>query len=385
LSSFWIQHQTSLVVFRLVLLLIALRNLRALRRLGEWGLPPRFPRLSVPVPARNEETNIDPCVRSLLAQEYPDFEVLVLDDESSDATAQILASLAAEDDRLQVLKGRPLPSDWLGKHWACHQLAQAAQGELLVFTDADTRHHPHTLRDAVAALLAEEAHVASALPQQIAGSWAERLIVPVIPWAIFSFVPLGLAYRLQRPALSATVGYFMLFRRQAYEEVGGHAAVRQHAADDIALGRRIVTHGLRWRLVDGAKHIRCRMYHSYHQVFEGFSKNLIAAFEYRVLIFVFVWLWVGILFLEPVIVLALGLTQAVPNLSLGLAATGVGVSLVLWGLTHWRLGFPLYLALLYPLTIILTVIIAMFSMVLTVAGRTTWKGRMLPSARVRWW
>lgn len=117
----------------------------------------------------------------------------------------------------------------------------------------------------------------------------------------------------------------MLFRRQAYEKIGGHAAARQHAVDDIALGRRILTHGLRWRLVDEAKHLRCRMYHSLHQVFEGFSKNLFAAFEYRVVRFVFVWLWVGILFLEPVIVLALGLTAAVPEVSLGLAATGVGV------------------------------------------------------------
>jgi chlorobactene glucosyltransferase len=386
LSSFWAQHQISIIAFVLVLLLIALSNLRALRRLGDWGMPPRFPRVSVLVPARNEEENISHCVNSLLAQEYPDFEVLVLDDDSGDATGQIVASLAAEDDRSQVLKGKPLPPDWLGKHWACHQLAQAADGELLLFTDADTRHHPQTLRDAVAALLAEEADLVSALPRQEVGSVAERLTVPVIPWAIFSFVPLGLAYQLHSPALSATVGYFMLFRRQAYEKIGGHAAVRQHAVDDIALGRRIVAHRLRWRLVDGGKHIRCRMYRNFRQVFEGFSKNLFAAFEYKVLIFVFIWLWVGMVFLEPVTVLALGLTVApLPQLSLRLAATGVAVSLLLWGLTHWRFRFSLYLPFLYPLTVLLSVVIAMRSMALTLAGRTTWKGRTLPSSRIRWW
>jgi chlorobactene glucosyltransferase len=386
LSSFWAQHQTSIVAFVLVLLLIALSNLRALRRLEDWGLPPRFPRVSVLVPARNEQENVGPCVSSLLAQEYPDFEVLVLDDGSSDATGQIVASLAAEDGRSRVLGGKPLPPDWLGKHWACHQLAQAADGELLLFTDADTRHHHQTLRDAVAALLAEEADLVSALPRQEVGSWAERLAVPVIPWAIFSFVPLGLAYRLQRPALSASVGYFMLFRRQAYEKIGGHAAVRKHAVDDIALGRRIVAHGLRWRLADGGSHIRCRMYRNLREVFEGFSKNLFAAFEYKVLLFVFVWLWVGLVFLEPVTVLTLGLTVVpLPQLHLRLAATGVGVSLLLWGLTHWRFRFPLYLAFLYPLTVLLSVVIAMRSMALTAVGRTTWKGRTLPSPRIRWW
>lgn len=386
MSGSWAQHQTSLIVFLLVLLLIALSNLRALRRLGEWPLPSRFPRLSVLVPARNEEENIRPCVRSLLGQEYPDFEVLVLDDHSTDGTGQVLAALAAEDDRLQVLEGQSLSPDWLGKHWACHQLAQAANGELLLFTDADTRHHPHTLRDAVAALLSEEADLVSAFPQQEVGSWAERLIVPLLPWAIFCFLPLGLAYRVRTPVLSATVGYFMLFRRQAYEKIGGHAAVRQHAVDDLALGRRVKTHGLRWRLVDGGGRIRCRMYHGFREVYAGFTKNLFAAFEYKVLIFAFIWLWVGMVFLEPLIVLALGLTGGpLTERSLPLAAIAVAVSLLLWGLTHWRFGFPLYLLFLYPLTILLIVVIAMSSMVLTLAGRTTWKGRTLARQKIRWW
>ncbi len=386
MTGFWLQHQTGLIGFVLVLLMIALSNLRALRRLGGWPLPLHFPRLSVLVPARNEEENIGPCARSLLSQTYPDFEVLVLDDNSSDGTGQVLASLAAQDHRLRVLKGKLLPSDWLGKHWACHQLAQAADGELLLFTDADTRHHPDTLRDAVAALLAEEAHLLSAFPKQEVGSWAERLVVPVLPWAIFCFLPLALAYRLRRPALSATVGYFMLFRRQAYEQIGGHAAVRRHAVDDLALGRRIVAQGLSWCLVDGGARIRCRMYHSFREVYGGLTKNLFAVFEYKVLVFAFIWLWLGMVFLEPVIVLALGLTVGpVAELSLPLAAIAIAVSLVLWGITLWRFGFPLYLVLLYPLTILLAVFIAMSSMVLTLAGRTTWKGRTLARQKIQWW
>jgi chlorobactene glucosyltransferase len=385
LSSFCAQHQTSLIAFVLVLLLIALSNLRSLRQLGDWPLCPRFPRVSVLVPARNEEYNIGPCVRSLLAQDYPDFEVLALDDDSSDGTRQVLAILAAEDPRLQVLEGKPLPHDWLGKHWACHQLAQAANGELLLFTDADTRHHPRTLSDAVAALLAEQADLLSAIPQLEIRSWAERLAVPVVPWSIFCFLPLALAHRLPTPTLSATVGYYMLFRRHAYEKIGGHASVRQHAVDDLALGRSVKAHGLRWRLVDGQKHIRCRMYQDFRQVYEGFTKNLFAAFEYKVLIFVFVWVWVGMVFLEPLLVAVLGLLIVpLPALSVRLAVISIAVSLLLWGITHWRFGFPLYLALLYPLTIILAVIIALRSMVLTLAGRTTWKGRTLARQKIRW-
>lgn len=219
--------------------MIALSNVRVLRRLGKYPLPSGFPSLSVLIPAQNEEANIQPCVRSLLTQEYPDFEISVLNDNSTDGTGRELAALAAQSDLVRILRGKPLPPDWLGKHWACHQLAQAAKGELLLFTDADTRHHPLALRDAVAALLAEEADLLTALPQQEVVSWAEQLIVPVLPWSIFSFLPIGLAHRLRWPALSAAAGQLMLFRRQAYEQVGGHSGVRQHGTDDLALARKI--------------------------------------------------------------------------------------------------------------------------------------------------
>lgn len=383
-SGFWIQHQVSLIVFLTVLLLIALSNLWTWRRLGDHPLPCRFPRLSVLVPARDEEANIGPCVRSLLAQDYPAFEVLVLDDASSDGTRQVLVALAEEADRLRVLIGRPLPCGWLGKHWACHQLAQAAGGSLLFFTDADTRHHPNTLRDAVAALLAAEADLLTALPCYEVVSWAERLVVPVLAWSIFSFLPIGLAHRLRLPLFSATIGQFMLFRRQAYEQVGGHAAVRQQVVDDLALGWKIKGHGLRWRLVDGGLRVRCRMYHNFREVYEGFSKNLLAAFGYNVPLFVFVWLWLGMVFWEPLIVLFLGAVRMpISARSLILAIVAVVLSLLLWGLSHWRFRFPLYLAFLYPVSVLLVEIIAGRSVWLTLRGQATWKGRTLGKSQVR--
>jgi chlorobactene glucosyltransferase len=386
MSSFWVQLQVGILVFLGAVLLVALSNWRALRRLGRarYAAPRRWPRVSILVPARNEEENIGPCVRSLLAQDYPVFQVLVLDDESSDGTAEVLASLPEEDGRLRVIQGRPLPSGWLGKHWACQQLAEAADGELLLFTDADTRHHPAALRDAVRALLAEEADLLSALPHQKVGSWAERLLVPIIPWALFSFLPLALAHRWHWPVLSAAIGQYLLFRREVYAQVGGHAAVRQHAADDLALGRRVKAHGLRLRLVDGGERISCRMYHNAGEVYEGLSKNLLAAFGYLVPAFLFVWLWLGLVFWQPLVVLGLaGLGMDLSPTSLLLAGAAVAASLLLWGLSTWRFGFPLWLAPLYPVSVLLTVWLALRSLVLTVRGRATWKGRTLAAGSRR--
>ncbi|MCR4404729.1 MAG: glycosyltransferase [Candidatus Acetothermia bacterium] len=387
MSSLWLEHQVGIVFFLLALVAVALMNFRALRRLGEHPPPSRWPRVSILLPARHEEENIIPCVRSLLAQDYPDFEVLALyDDDPADGTAALLRSLAKAEPRLRVLEGEPLPPDWLGKHWACQQLAEAAAGELLLFTDADTRHHPRALREAVGALEATKADLLSALPKEELGSWAERLIVPLIPWSILSFLPLSLAHHSRSPALSAVSGPFMLFRRGAYRAIGGHAAVRGDVVDDLALGRRLKAQGLRLRLVDGQERISRRMYHTWRGVFEGFSKNLLAALGYRLIPFVLAWLWLGVVFLQPVIMLARGLAGGpTPPLSWGLAGGAVGLSILLWGLISWRLGLPRYLPLLYPLSILLSVILAFRSLALTLAGRTTWKGRRLIWHNLRWW
>jgi chlorobactene glucosyltransferase len=374
----WFNFQVGLAFFTFGLLAIALSNLRAWQRLEQYGPPAGLPRASILLPARDEEDNIEACVRSLLAQDYPDFEVIALDDDSSDGTGRILSELAEASDRLRVLAGKPLPGDWLGKHWACHQLAQAATGELLLFTDADTRHHPLALRDAVAALQAERADLLTALPRQIVGSWAERLIVPIIPWSLFALVPLALAHRLRRTSLVVAVGQYLLIRREAYERSGGHAAVRRSAVDDIALARRIVSHGLCWRLVDGGGRIECRMYRDARQVIEGLSKNLYAAFDYRLPQFVFVWTWLSIVFVAWPILLALGaLGITLPGFAPDWAAVAVAASFALWLLVCRRFGFPSVLAMLYPISMALAVVIAFRSMALTLTGRATWRGRAL--------
>jgi chlorobactene glucosyltransferase len=381
----WIGYQVGLVGFLTVVLLIVLSNLRALRRLGCHPLPSRLPCLSVLLPVRDEVENVEPCVRSLLAQKYADFEVLVLDDGSTDGTGLALAVLEGEDDRVRVLQGEPLPDGWLGKHWACHQLAQAARGELLLFTDADTRHHPHTLREAVAALIAERADMLTAFPKEEVHSWAERLIVPIFQWAFFSFLPVALAHRLSTPGLSAAIGQFMLFRRPAYDAIGGYAAVRQEVAEDMGLARRIVAHHFRWRIVDGTGRIRCRMYKGRAQVIEGFSKNLFAVFGYRLLPFLFAWLWTWAAFWVPWGVwLAFIAGARVSPLALTLAAVSVVESFSSWAIFYWRFRLPLYLACLYPLTTLLFVAVAVRSLLLALTGRATWKGRPLAKQRVRW-
>lgn len=384
MNDFWVRHMTGILVFLGVLLAIGVSNLRALRTLGAYPMPKVWPRVSVLLPARNEAANIGPCVRTLLTQDYPDLEILVLDDQSSDSMQEVLAPLVAIDRRVRVFEGQGVPQGWLGKHWACHQLTGEATGSLLLFADADTRFHPGALRDGVAALEAEKADLLSALPKQEMATWGERLLVPVLPWSVFSFLPLLIAHHVPMPRLSAAIGQFMLFRREAYAHVGGHAAIRDHAADDLALGWRVKSCGLRLRLIDGGSRVQCRMYRGFWEAVEGFSKNLFAAFDYRLFPFLLIWLWMAIVFLEPPIVAALGairLIQAQP--ALGQAAWATLAAMGLWLMACWRLRMPWWLALLYPLTLALAVIIAFRSAYLALLGQASWKGRTLIRPRLR--
>jgi len=190
----WVDHLEALLIFIAVLLLIAAGNILTLHRLGRLSPPQKKPRTSILVPARNEENNIQSCITSLLAQDYPDFQVIALDDHSTDLTRSILNAMAENDARLIVLAGKDLPTGWLGKHWACQQLSESADGELLLFTDADTVHDKNALLQAVAALQKTQAAMISALVHQRVVTWSERLAVPVMNWSILSIFPFFLAH-----------------------------------------------------------------------------------------------------------------------------------------------------------------------------------------------
>lgn len=372
----------TVVGFLTVALLITILNYFSIRRLDEFPTARHFPRVSILVPARNEERNIKACIDSLLAQRYPDFEVLVLNDNSTDQTGAILEQISRRDARLTVLDGQKPPSGWLGKHWACHQLSQRVTGDLILFTDADTRHEPDTLRDSVSALIARDADLLTGFPREEMLTWGERLTVPILAFGVLCFFPILLAEKLRLPAFSTTIGQFMLFRRSAFEAIGGYEAVRHHPVDDIKLGHNIIAGGFRWQFMDATRHVTCRMYQGYSDAVSGFTRTLFAAFDHHILLYSVGWSWIAISYLAPVYVLFRAMIAPV-SFPTPLAFVAVAEALLMIWLTYRRFRIPGYLALLYPISLLVFTWIAFRSLAYALTGYGTWKEREMPAPTLK--
>jgi hypothetical protein len=237
--------------------------------------------VAVLLPVRDEAARVGPCVRALLAQRgVPGLTVTVLDDGSTDGTAEVVRAAAGGDPRLTVLTGAPPPAGWLGKPHACAQLARHADPDAraLAFVDADVVLGPYAVAAAVSLLREARVDLLSPYPRILAGSVGERLVQPLLQWSWLTFLPLRAAERSPRPSLAAAGGQFLVVDRDGYVRTGGHAAVRDRILEDVELARAVKRSGGRTAVADGSGLAECRMYGSWRELADGYGKSLWAAF-----------------------------------------------------------------------------------------------------------
>lgn len=251
-------------------------TLRSTEQIEPVGPVDGLPFLSIIVPARNEERQIENCVRSLLSQEHEDFEVLVVNDRSTDRTGEILERLTRKHPSLRVVHGDELPEGWVGKPWALAQGMRAARGSWLLFTDADTEHHAYACASAMRYALAKSAQFLSLLPTQRFETPAERVFLPTILWMIaFGIGSLDAINDSKRLDAAIFNGQYLLCERAAFETLGGHERVRASIAEDYDLARIVKRDGrFRSALVGANDLVYTRMYRSFREIWDGFSKNL---------------------------------------------------------------------------------------------------------------
>lgn len=333
------------------------------------------PLVSVIIPARNESAVIQSCVASVLATGYSSVEVLVVDDRSTDDTAARAGELARLDPRLRVIDGEELPGGWYGKPWACMQGAQLAQGDILLFTDADTRHQPMLLPHAVAALRATTAGIVTVSPHLSCISFWERVVMPQV-WLL-----LGTRYhpaavnRATRPREVIANGQFIMTTREAYLKAGAHEAVRGEVAEDLALAQRYADAGMKIWFAFAENLMETRMYTGLAHLVEGWSKNLYLGGRrsfpdepvLRALVPVALSLAMSFWLVPPLALLA---SLALPALREP-ALVATGISLLFWAVISLSMRIPPRYALAYP---------AGAAVALWIVLRSTWRG----SRRVVW-
>ena len=334
-----------------------------------------MPPVSVLIPARDEESNICNATSRVLSNASRDLELIVVDDHSQDRTAELVERVTAQDSRVRLLRAPRLPDDWGGKPHSCFTGAANAGGDYLVFVDADVALEPDAIERIVAFMDRTQSHLASGIPRQVTLSLTEKLVVPLIHFILLGFLPMMGMRWTRRPAFAAGCGQLFIARRTAYEETGGHQAIKASRHDGLELPRAFRKVGLKTELFDATDLASCRMYSNAIEVWNGFAKNATEGMASPTAILPWTLLLLGGQVLPPVLLLAAWLTNAGSS-TVALAATATAMAFVTRLVLAWKFEQSLLGALLHPVGIVIVIAVQWFALVRESLGRPlAWKGR----------
>lgn len=321
--------------------------------------------VSILIPARNEQDNILLLLQSILKQDYRNYEVIVYDDESADNTYKICEKFARTHSNFSVIKGDELPGDWLGKNYACHQLAKKTRGKYLLFLDADTIINNGLINSAVHRMYLNKLGLLSLFPNQQMQTLGEKTTVPLLHFLLLNTFPLRLTFLTKSPLAATACGQFMLFDADVYHQKEWHRQAKDKLVEDAEIMRLVksASHNGEVLLANGM--IRCRMYRGYSNALSGFSKNALAAFNYSIIaLLIYILLLIG----GPMIILM------TLNFNLILFIAGLII------LTRIMISLasgqkPLLNIILHPVQMINMMIIAFLSIQKYLTRKNEWKGR----------
>ena len=368
-AGFWVPMGILLVLKRKAIQVLASLTV-------EEPQPP--PKVSVVIPARNEERNVEHALQSVLGLNYPGLEIVVVNDRSTDGTGDILEKLAKGDQRLTLLNIESLPEGWLGKTNALHMGAQQAQGEFILFTDADIVFHPFALRKAMSHVQANQLDHLTIVPEDTMPGFFLRVLSAT--FGIFMFI-IFQPWKANNPRSRKYmgIGAFNLIRTSVYKTIGGHKAIALRPDDDLKFGKLVKRNGYRQDVLNGKGMVAIEWYRSVPELIHGLMKNMFAGMEYRVsfvvlatlaCLLIHLWPWIGIWF-------ATGWAQALFALTVFMMVGSFGFTLAPFGVKPWH-------GLFLPLTISLLVYIQWRATILTLwQGGITWRGTFYPLWQLR--
>ncbi|RYU90585.1 glycosyltransferase family 2 protein [Mucilaginibacter terrigena] len=336
---------------------------------------PKLPRIgkhyenkvSILIPARNEADNILSLLQSIHAQDYRNYEVIILDDNSTDDTYTLCEAFTSNHNHFKVIKGKPLADGWLGKNYACHQLAQYATGDYYLFLDADEKVEKGLINSAVHRMNLRDLSLLSLFTNQTMLTPGEKMVVPLMHYILLNLLPLRLVYLIKSAAVAAASGQFMLFNAESYQNYQWHQLAKNKVVEDVEIMKLVKVSKLNGEALLANGMISCRMYSSYNEAVKGFGKNFLAAFNYNIIGFlIYLLLLIGG---PALIVMTLNLNFILMMAGL-IALTRVMISL--------SAGQNVLLNLiLHPIQMFSLLIIGLTSIQKHLTKTTEWKGRKI--------
>jgi len=323
--------------------------------------------ISILIPVRNEQDNILTLLQSIYDQDYIDYEVIILDDGSDDNTYSICEEFASKHHQFRVIKGQKLPHNWLGKNYACHQLAEQAKGDYFLFLDADEKVNDSLLNSAIHRMRLYNLGLLSLFTNQQMDTFGEKSVVPLMHYILLNLLPLRLVYLVKNSTVAAASGQFMLFDAELYRKNEWHKQVKDRVVEDVEIMRIVKSSGYNGEALLANGMISCRMYKSYTEAVNGFSKNFLAGFNYSIItLLIYLIIIIG----GPMIVMM--------TLNLQLIVFMIGLIILTRIMISLSASQNAWLnVLLHPLQMINLTIIAFMAIQKHLTKTTVWKGRQV--------
>jgi len=330
--------------------------------------------VSVLIPARNEEINIKRCLYSLIDQSYKNLEIIVLDDDSDDQTYDVVKNISKNYESIKLVKGEAKTIGWTGKNWACNQLSKYANGDFLLFVDADTKLQKNTIAETVNEMNNNDIDLISLFPNRITNTVIDKIISVTIGWFIFSCLPI--IFSNKNPIFSSAFGQFLLFRKGAYFSIGGHESIKDKILDDFELGRLITKKGYNLNVLDGTERISTFSYSTEKEALEGLSKSIFPFFNNKLIPFLILLILFLSMGLMPIFIMMGEFFGSKLTKSKEMIAYFIwGLLTLSWAISSYRSKQGLRYGILYPFITTLTAIVGIFSIITFLTKSVNWKNR----------
>ena len=364
----------SLFAFSILVSILGLINLILIKKPIIYYQNNSTALVSVLIPARNEEINIKRCLYSLIDQSYKNLEIIVLDDDSDDQTYNVVKIISKNYESIKLVKGESKTGGWTGKNWACHQLSKYANGDFLLFVDADTKLQKNTIAETVNEMNNNDVDLISLFPNRITDTAIDKVISVTIGWFIFSCLPI--IFSKKNPIFSSAFGQFLLFRKGAYFSIGGHESIKDKILDDFELGRLLTKKGYNLSVLDGTERISTFSYSTEKEALEGLSKSIFPFFNNKLIPFLILLILFLSMGLMPIFIMMGEFFGSKLTKSKEMIAYFIwGMLTLSWTISSYRSKQGLRYGILYPVITTLTAIVGIFSIITFLTKSVNWKNR----------